>query len=226
MRYEPDSDLSFECAHNTGICCCGMSLGVWTFSKYFSRSLLGFSLVFFLEQGLMPHQLDGIGRVLRLEKVHRAAVLGDQMGLGKTIQALAVVVEGKQRGVGGTTLVLVPPAVLHQWEDTIRRKVVADTINFLVYYGEGRLDPETGRSWLPQQMKEFDIILTTYRQVRNEFGAHETYLLGMRRTVTVPVGEIEAETENPTYGWTGAGEATRVLIAEQGFIEITKGTVC
>lgn len=78
------------------------------------------------------------------------------------------------------------------------------------------MDPETGRSWLPQRLQEFDMVLTTHHRVRTQFWAHESYLSGIRRTVTVPVGESQTEADVPTYGWSGAGQATRVLVAEQG----------
>lgn len=68
---------------------------------------------------LKPFQLEGLNWMLEQEKTqYRGGLLGDEMGMGKTIQAVSLIMSDfPQRE---PTLVLVPPVALMQWVSEIK----------------------------------------------------------------------------------------------------------
>ena len=72
--------------------------------------------------GVEPHayQQETVRRVLRQ---HRGrALLADEVGLGKTVEALMVLREYQLRGMVRRVLVLVPPALVAQWKGELASK--------------------------------------------------------------------------------------------------------
>lgn len=69
-----------------------------------------------------PHtyQLETVRRVLR--HFRGRALLADEVGLGKTIEAIMVLREYQLRGMVRRILILVPPALVGQWESELREK--------------------------------------------------------------------------------------------------------
>jgi SNF2 family DNA or RNA helicase len=111
---------------------------------------------------VQKHQTQGILWALKQEGVlssykpcARGGILADEMGLGKTILMLSCVVNNCTQGIK-KTLVVVPPALLKQWEDVFKRFC---NMNVLVYHGH--------------KVKKYDrdvldaatVVLTTYGMV-------------------------------------------------------------
>ncbi len=76
-----------------------------------------------------PYQLEAAARVLR--HMQARAVLADEVGLGKTIEAGLVISELRLRGLAARALVLAPAGLVGQWCEELERKfalpcVVAD----------------------------------------------------------------------------------------------------
>jgi SNF2 family DNA or RNA helicase len=67
-----------------------------------------------------PYQLEAAGRVLR--HMQGRAVLADEVGLGKTIEAGLVLSELRLRGLAGRVLVLAPAGLVGQWREELERK--------------------------------------------------------------------------------------------------------
>ena len=68
----------------------------------------------------LPHQIETVRRVLR---VHRGrALLADEVGLGKTVEALMVLREYQVRGMVRRALVLAPPALTRHWRAELESK--------------------------------------------------------------------------------------------------------
>lgn len=67
-----------------------------------------------------PYQLRAAERVLR--HMHGRAVLADEVGLGKTIEALLIASELRLRGLASRILVLAPPGIVEQWGEELDRK--------------------------------------------------------------------------------------------------------
>lgn len=67
-----------------------------------------------------PHQERAVLRVLR--EMRGRAILADEVGLGKTVEAGLVVKEYAIRGLAKKALILTPPALRTQWQEEMREK--------------------------------------------------------------------------------------------------------
>ncbi len=67
-----------------------------------------------------PYQLEAAARVLR--HMQGRAILADEVGLGKTIEAGIVLSELRLRGLAGRVLVLTPAGLVGQWCEELERK--------------------------------------------------------------------------------------------------------
>jgi superfamily II DNA or RNA helicase len=72
--------------------------------------------------GIEPHrhQVEAVRRVLRV--LRGRALLADEVGLGKTVEAIMVLREYQLRGMARRVLVLVPPALVAQWRGELLSK--------------------------------------------------------------------------------------------------------
>lgn len=67
-----------------------------------------------------PHQLETVHRVV--EEMHGSALLADEVGLGKTIEAGLILKEYLLRGLVRRALILVPASLRFQWARELREK--------------------------------------------------------------------------------------------------------
>lgn len=77
----------------------------------------------FLSPLLFPFQQDGVGRLLEITSRSGGALLADDVGLGKTRQAL---VYSKERN--GRTLIICPAYVRRSWEEEIKKLFPQDDV--------------------------------------------------------------------------------------------------
>ena len=99
---------------------------------------------------LFPHQVAGIKWMMNLEAAGSGGLLADDPGLGKTYQALSLLVNSK-----GSTLVVVPTCILFQWRDIAEQLLGKHAV--YVHHGKRTKDFPMTR-----------IVLTTYGVVRTE----------------------------------------------------------
>lgn len=66
------------------------------------------------------YQLQAAATVLR--RMRGRAILADEVGLGKTIEACLVLSELRLRGLARQVLILVPPGLVEQWREELERK--------------------------------------------------------------------------------------------------------
>lgn len=88
---------------------------VWSrpgFDTFLSLPRLGFDP--------FDYQLQTAQTVLR--RMRGRAILADEVGLGKTIEAGLVLSELRMRGLAGRTLVLTPAGLVEQWQEELERK--------------------------------------------------------------------------------------------------------
>ena len=97
-------------------------------------------------QGVIPyeHQLAAVKTAL--SQMRGRAILADEVGLGKTIEAGIILAELHRRKLVRRVLVLVPPGLVTQWEEELRRKFCLD---FISHDAEPfrRHGPEAWRRW-------------------------------------------------------------------------------
>src|SRR5688500_11507496 len=68
----------------------------------------------------LPHQIDVAQRVLR--HMGGRAILADEVGLGKTIEASIIYKELAVRGLARRTLILTPASLVGQWQGELEEK--------------------------------------------------------------------------------------------------------
>ena len=100
------------------------------------------------------------------------------MGLGKTIQALALMVSRRSTDPScKTTLIVAPVALLRQWEKEIEVKLKPGRQNSLstfIYHGAKSRPP-----W--EKLKTFDVVLTTFGVLATEFKRKEAMDVAKRQ---------------------------------------------
>jgi SNF2 family DNA or RNA helicase len=75
---------------------------------------------------IYPHQMNTVKMVLRQMKGR--ALLCDEVGLGKTVEAGLVMMEYLLRGLVKKILILVPPSLMHQWQEEMSQKFNQDFV--------------------------------------------------------------------------------------------------
>jgi SNF2 family DNA or RNA helicase len=123
------------------------ALGVWTrpgFDTFVSLSRLRFEP--------FDYQLEAAGRVLR--GLRGRAILADEVGLGKTIEAGLVTSELRARGLAGRVLVLTPAGLVDQWRDEMERKFVLPTVI------------AAGGEWQPPESGDQPIVIASIPSAR------------------------------------------------------------
>lgn len=72
-----------------------------------------------ISRTLKPFQLEGLNWMTRQEKTqYKGGLLGDEMGMGKTIQAVSLLMSDYP--AGRPSIVVVPPVALMQWQSEIK----------------------------------------------------------------------------------------------------------
>ncbi|KAK4687537.1 hypothetical protein P7C73_g2588, partial [Tremellales sp. Uapishka_1] len=114
---------------------------------------------------LMPHQILGVSFMIEKEKNEkfRGGILGDAMGLGKTVQAISCMSgnPSPEKKVQ-TTLIVAPLALLQQWRAEIEGRTTEGAFKVMIYHGSNRT-----RS--TNELKRHDVVLTTYGVLSGEY---------------------------------------------------------
>ncbi|WWD15746.1 hypothetical protein CI109_100168 [Kwoniella shandongensis] len=120
---------------------------------------------------LMPHQVLGVSFMIEKEKnqKYRGGINGDSMGLGKTVQSIALMAANpSQDRKVKTTLIVAPLALLSQWKNEIESKTTPGLMRVLIYHGQKRI--KTGNN-----LKQYDVVMTTYGTLTSEFGSEHKH---------------------------------------------------
>jgi DNA repair protein RAD16 len=110
---------------------------------------------------LKPFQLEGLSWMTRQEKTgYKGGLLGDEMGMGKTIQAVSLIMSDYP--AKEPTLVVVPPVALLQWSNEIR-EYTDGKLNVLVYHGTNA----KCKKMSVKDLKKFDVIMVSYNSLES-----------------------------------------------------------
>jgi len=115
---------------------------------------------------LLPFQQEGLYWLLEQEKSDiGGGLLCDEMGMGKTIQMISLMVASKmaEPEKHGPTLVVAPSSAMLQWVDEVQNVTLDGTLNVLVYYGAKR------GTLTPDELMKTDIVLTSYPILEYEY---------------------------------------------------------
>ncbi|EPS43083.1 hypothetical protein H072_2881 [Dactylellina haptotyla CBS 200.50] len=109
---------------------------------------------------MLPFQLEGLNWLKKQEVTRfNGGILADEMGMGKTIQTIALLMElprPKQ-----PTLVVAPTVALIQWKNEID-KHTNNALKVLLFHGATKEDKVS-------TMNKYDVILTTYGSLESAF---------------------------------------------------------
>ncbi|MBI4864580.1 MAG: DEAD/DEAH box helicase family protein [Candidatus Riflebacteria bacterium] len=108
------------------------------------------------EGTLRPYQARGVAWIQGMEPLVLGACLADDMGLGKTVQVLAWLVGTERNGRRGKALLVVPTAVITQWEREASR--FAPGLRVAVHHGPRR----ARESDVLAVVEECDLLITSY----------------------------------------------------------------
>ncbi|KAH0651803.1 hypothetical protein KY284_031715 [Solanum tuberosum] len=140
---------------------------------------------------LLRYQKEWLAWALKQEEsTARGGILADDMGMGKTVQAMALVLAKREIGqaisnssllspatfvlpaVKGT-LVICPVVALIQWVNEINRFTTIGSNKVLIYHGANR-EKDINR------FAEYDFIITTYSTVETEYRKNIMILHSMK----------------------------------------------
>lgn len=109
-----------------------------------------------INRRLKPFQLEGLNWMRRQEQtVYKGGLLGDEMGMGKTIQAVSLLMSDYP--AGKPSLVVVPPVALMQWSSEIA-SYTDGKLKVLVYHNS---NPKV-KNLKAKDLKAYDVIMISY----------------------------------------------------------------
>eukprot|EP00842_Homolaphlyctis_polyrhiza_P004367 jgi/Hompol1/4931/HPOL_004043-RA len=109
---------------------------------------------------LLPFQLEGLNWMQQQEDSQfHGGILADEMGMGKTIQMISLLVS--RRDVK-PNLIICPTVAILQWLGELKNRTVPDLLKVLVFYGTNR--PKTIRELL-----EYDVVISSYAILEQGF---------------------------------------------------------
>jgi SNF2 family DNA or RNA helicase len=101
------------------------------------------------------HQLAAVKTVLN--RMRERALLADEVGLGKTVEAGIVLAELLRRRLARRVLVLVPPGLVTQWQEELRRKFNLDFVTH---------DAESFRQEGPEAWRRFERVVASFHTAK------------------------------------------------------------
>lgn len=120
-----------------------------------------------ISRELKPFQLEGVAWMKAMEETEWAGgLLGDEMGMGKTIQAVSLIMSdwpAKQ-----PSLVLIPPVALMQWQQEIS-DYTDGTLRTFVFHGT---NAQT-KGITVKELKKYDVILMSYNSLESMYRKQE-----------------------------------------------------
>ncbi|KAK2768768.1 DNA repair protein rad16 [Arachnomyces sp. PD_36] len=109
-----------------------------------------------ISRKLKPFQLEGLNWMIQQEKSQwKGGLLGDEMGMGKTIQAVSLLMSDYP--VGKPSLVVVPPVALMQWQSEIK-DYTNGKLKVLVYHNSN----SQVKHLTVKDLRKYDVIMISY----------------------------------------------------------------
>ncbi|RDW70861.1 putative SNF2 family helicase [Aspergillus mulundensis] len=125
-----------------------------------------------LKEGLYNYQVIGCGFMRDRENSPiepKGGLYCDEMGFGKTIAALANIIDGPPSDPDDpvrTTLLVVPSVLTKHWMDEMRKHCESTAIGRVVNYHAGaRLETLND----VEDLNSYDIVITTYEEIRRSY---------------------------------------------------------
>ncbi|MBT9392193.1 DEAD/DEAH box helicase [Hymenobacter sp. NST-14] len=117
---------------------------------------------------LRPYQKAGYNWLHFVQEYHFGGCLADDMGLGKSVQTLALLLQRKESGQaqGAASLLVMPTSLVYNWMAEAFK--FAPALRLLIYTG-------TYRDKNVEQFADYDVVLTSYGIVRLDIELLKSY---------------------------------------------------
>jgi DNA repair protein RAD16 len=120
-----------------------------------------------ISRELKPFQLEGLNWMKMMEKTKwGGGLLGDEMGMGKTIQAVSLIMSDYP--AKNPSLVLIPPVALMQWQQEIAQ-YTDGTLKTFVYHGTN----SAAKGVTVATLRKYDVILMSYNSLESLYRFQE-----------------------------------------------------
>ncbi|RKF75963.1 DNA repair protein RAD16 [Golovinomyces cichoracearum] len=120
-----------------------------------------------ISRELKPFQLQGVAWMKAMEKTRwGGGLLGDEMGMGKTIQAVSLIMSDWP--MNKPSLVLIPPVALLQWQQEID-SYTGGALKTFVYHGTNLKTKGISKD----DIMEYDVILMSYNSLESVYRKQE-----------------------------------------------------
>lgn len=115
-----------------------------------------------LNATLRDYQVDSLKWFETLDYLGFGGILADEMGLGKTIQTITFILGKKNK----KTLIVTPTSLIHNWKSEFEKFAPCVSVGICHGLKKERLN-------VIENIKDFDVVLTTYGSLRNDLEKYE-----------------------------------------------------
>ena len=115
-----------------------------------------------LKAKLRDYQLTGFNWFKTLSYYEFGGILADEMGLGKTLQTITFLLSEK----GRKSVIVTPTSLIYNWKSEFEK--FAPNLNIKIIHGN-----KEERIFTKEYIKEYDVLLTTYGTLRNDYNLYE-----------------------------------------------------
>lgn len=150
------------------------------------------------EVELLEHQLRTARTALR--RLRGRALLCDEVGLGKTIEAGMIMLELMVRGLARRVLILTPPSLVEQWQGEMRRKFGQD----FIAHDDPLFREQGAQAWATHER-----IIASYHTAKRE--PHRSAILKQDWDLVI-VDEVHHFRNRQTLLWQMAAELRKKYI--------------
>lgn len=122
---------------------------------------------------LLPHQRKGLKWLETIEndKKKKGGILADDMGFGKTVQTIALMLSNRSKNnEHKTNLIVCPLALMNQWEQEMKTKI-KEVANFSVLIYHGSSVAAKGIKTF-KQLSKYDAVIVTFNTLSQEIKKH------------------------------------------------------
>ncbi len=110
---------------------------------------------------LRPYQKEGIYWLERLKNMYLNGILADDMGLGKSLQAIVAITEYHNQHKDARSVIVCPTSLLHNWKEEFNK--FNPKLKVIVIDGI-----PTQRKKIISKLSEFDVIITSYTLMQKD----------------------------------------------------------
>lgn len=117
---------------------------------------------------LRPYQKTGFRWLKTLDICGFGGILADDMGMGKSIQIISLLLDEKENGTSDrkTSLILAPSSILYNWENEI--KMFGGGLKYVLVIGN-----KQQRISILKNAQDYDVLITSYEMLKRDLDIYK-----------------------------------------------------